>query len=64
MFEDLERIEKALKLLAERKEREREDVKLAYELIDMNRKSTYELLSFMAQFLPPDQQIKIPPDKK
>ena len=64
MFEEFEKFEKALKLLAERKEREREDVKLAYELIDMNRKSTYELIDYLARFLPPDQQIKIPPDKK
>jgi len=64
MFEELDRIEIALKLIAERKKKAEEDVKLAYDLISMNRKSTYELIDYLAQFLPQTQQIKIPQDEK
>ena len=64
MFEELDRIELALKLLAERKKKAEEDVKVAYDLIAMNRQSTFDLINRLAQFLPQTQQISIPPDKK
>lgn len=64
VFEELDRIEKALKLLAERKKKQEEDVKLAYDLLDSNRKSTYDLINYLAQFLPCNAQITVPPEKK
>jgi len=56
MFEELERIEQALKVLALRQEAERkkaeDSIKLAYDVMAENRKSTYELINYLAQFLP------------